>query len=236
MGSGSVPATDPRKADVGRAAGALVMDLLRRNLRPRDILTPRRVRERHGRRSSCTGGSTNAVLHLPAIAREVGLTLDIDEFDRVSRQTPLLADLKPGGRFVADDLHVAGGIAPRGASGSPRAGCCTQSAITVTGRTIGEEAAAATETPGQQVVRPLSNPLKETGGLVILRGNLAPEGCVVKVAGHERLHHRGPARVFDSEQAALAAVLGGQIRAERRRRDPLRGAGGQSRACPRCWP
>jgi dihydroxy-acid dehydratase len=210
MGSGSVPATDPAKADVGRAAGALVVDLLRRNLRPRDILTLAAF-ENAMASVVCTGGSTNAVLHLPAIAREVGLTLAIDEFDRVSRRTPLLADLKPGGRFVANDLHAAGGIGLV-AKRLAEAGLLDSGAITVTGRTIGEEAVRATETPGQQVVRPLSNPLKETGGLVILHGNLAPEGCVVKVAGHNRLHHRGPARVFDSEKDALAAVLGGRIR------------------------
>ena len=211
MGSGSVPAIDPKKADVGRAAGALVMDLLRRNVRPRDILTLDAF-ENAMTAVVSTGGSTNAVLHLPAIAREVGIRLDIGEFDRVSRTTPLLADLKPGGRFVAVDLHEAGGIrlvARRLAEG----GLLRQNAITVTGRTIGEEAATATETPGQQVVRPLATPLKETGGLVILRGNLAPEGAVVKVAGHNRQHHRGPARVFDSEKAALDAVLHGSIRA-----------------------
>ena len=211
MGSGSVPATDPKKADVGRAAGALVMDLLRRNARPRDILTEDAF-ENAMTAVVSSGGSTNAVLHLPAIAREVGLRLDIAEFDRVSRKTPLIADLKPGGRFVATDLHAAGGIAlvaRRLAEG----GFLRQNAITVTGRTIGEEASKAAETPGQEVVRPLANPMKPTGGLVILRGNLAPEGAVVKVAGHNRQHHRGPARVFDTEKAAYDAVLHGSIRA-----------------------
>jgi dihydroxy-acid dehydratase len=211
MGSGSVPAVDPRKADVGRAAGALVMDLLRRNVRPSDILTQDAF-ENAMTAVVSTGGSSNAVLHLPAIAREIGIRLEIGEFDRVSRKTPLLADLKPGGRFVAVDLHEAGGI-PLVARRLAEGGLLRQNAITVTGRTIGEEAARATETPGQQVVRPLANPLKETGGLVILRGNLAPEGAVVKVAGHNRQHHRGPARVFDSEKAALDAVLHGSIRA-----------------------
>ncbi len=211
MGSGSVPATDPKKADVGRAAGALVMDLLRRNVRPKDILTQDAF-ENAMTAVVSSGGSTNAVLHLPAIAREVGMRLDIAEFDRVSRKTPLLADLKPGGRFVANDLHAAGGIAlvaRRLAEG----GFLRQNAMTVSGRTIGEEASKASETPGQQVVRPLANPMKETGGLVILRGNLAPEGAVVKVAGHNRQHHRGPARVFDTEKAAYDAVLHGSIRA-----------------------
>jgi dihydroxy-acid dehydratase len=210
MGSGDVPATDPRKADVGRAAGALVVELLKRNVRPRDILT-KEAFENAMASVVCTGGSTNAVLHLPAIAREVGLSLPINEFDRISRKTPLLADLKPGGRFVATDLHAAGGIRLV-AQRLSDAGLLAKDAITVTGRTIGTEAADATETPGQEVLRPLANPLKETGGLVILPGNLAPEGCVVKVAGHNRLHHRGPARVFDSEKAALAAVLANQIK------------------------
>ena len=211
MGSSSVPARNPQKPDVGRQAGTLVMELVRRNLRPRDILT-RAAFENAISAVACTGGSTNAVLHLPAIAREVGVSLDIDEFDRVSRRTPLLADLKPGGRFVATDLYKAGGnrlVAKRLADAS----LLQRDAITVTTRTIGEEAAAAQETPGQEVIRPLANPLKPTGGLVILRGNLAPEGCVVKMAGHDRQHHRGPARVFDSEKAALDAVLSNQIHA-----------------------
>jgi dihydroxy-acid dehydratase len=209
MGSGSVPATSPEKAGVGRRAGALVMDLVRGNLLPREILT-REALENAIASVACTGGSTNAVLHLLAIAREVGVPLDIDDFDRISRRVPILADLKPGGRYVATDLYRAGGIALV-AKRLLEAGLLHASARTVSGRTIGEEAEAATETPAQDVVRPLSNPLKTTGGLVILKGNLAPEGCVVKVAGHERLHHRGPARVFDGEQAALAAVLGNQI-------------------------
>jgi dihydroxy-acid dehydratase len=209
MGSGSVPATSPEKADVGRRAGALVMDLVRSNLLPREILT-REAIENAIASVACTGGSTNAVLHLLAIAREVGVPLDIDDFDRISRTVPLLADLKPGGRYVATDLYRAGGI-PLVARRLLEAGLLHETARTVSGRTIGEEAAAANETPGQDVVRPLSSPLKATGGLVILKGNLAPEGCVVKVAGHERLHHRGPARVFDGEQAALGAVLANQI-------------------------
>ena len=209
MGSGSVPATASEKDAVGRRAGGLVMDLVRRNLLPREILTREAV-ENAIASVACTGGSTNAVLHLLAIAREVGVTLDIDDFDRISRRVPLLADLKPGGRYVATDLYRAGGI-PLVARRLLEAGLLHAAAKTVTGRTIGEEAAEADETAGQDVVRPLSSPLKATGGLVILRGNLAPEGCVVKVAGHERLHHRGPARVFDDEQSALAAVLANQI-------------------------
>jgi dihydroxy-acid dehydratase len=209
MGSGSVPAASPDKAGVGRRAGTLVMDLVRSNLLPREILT-REALENAIASVACTGGSTNAVLHLLAIAREVGVPLEIDDFDRISQAVPLLADLKPGGRYVATDLYRAGGIALV-AKRLLHAGLLHADARTVSGRTIGEEAEAATETPAQDVVRPLENPLKATGGLVILKGNLAPEGCVVKVAGHERLHHRGPARVFDSEQAALAAVLANQI-------------------------
>ena len=209
MGSGSVPATAAEKADVGRRAGALVMDLVRNNVLPREILT-REAIENAIASVACTGGSTNAVLHLLAIAREVEVPLAMDDFDRISRGVPLLADLKPGGRFVATDLYRAGGIALVGKR-LLEAGLLHADERTVSGRTIGEEAAAAVETPAQEVVRPLSNPLKPTGGLVILRGSLAPEGCVVKVAGHDRLHHRGPARVFDSEQAALSAVLANQI-------------------------
>lgn len=210
MGSGSVPATDPGKGAVGRRAGELVMELLRANVRPRDLITRESI-ENAIASVACTGGSTNAVLHLPAIARELGLELDLGTFDAISRRVPLLADLKPGGRFVATDLHRAGGIRLV-AKRLLEAGLLHAGARTVTGRTLGEEAADAEETPGQEVVRPLSHPLKETGGLVILHGSLAPEGCVVKVAGHTRLHHRGPARVFDGEQAALTAVLANQIR------------------------
>jgi dihydroxy-acid dehydratase len=210
MGSGSVPAMDPRKADVGRRAGELVMALVRQNVLPREILT-REALENAIAAVACTGGSTNAVLHLLAIAREVGVPLDIDDFDRISSAVPLLADLKPGGRYVATDLYRAGGI-PLVARRLLEAGLLHAGARTVSGRTIGDEAAAAVETPSQDVVRPLDNPLKPTGGLVILKGNLAPEGCVLKVAGHNRLEHRGPARVFDSEQAALTAVLANQIR------------------------
>jgi dihydroxy-acid dehydratase len=210
MGSGSVPATDPQKAAVGRRVGTLVMELLRANVRPRDLMT-RQALENAIASVACTGGSTNAVLHLPAIARELGLELDLGVFDEISRRVPLLADLKPGGRFVATDLHRAGGI-PLVARRLLEARLLHAEERTVTGRTIGEEAAAAQETEGQQVVRPLADPLKATGGLVILRGTLAPDGCVVKVAGHTRLHHRGPARVFDGEQAALTAVLANQIR------------------------
>lgn len=210
MGSASVPALDARKPEVAQAAGAKVMELLRDDLRPRQILT-RDAFENAIASVAATGGSTNAVLHLLAIAYEAGLGLSLDDFDRISERVPLLADLKPGGRFVATDLYHAGGtglVAKR----LDEAGLLHGSALTVSGKSIGDEAKAATEAAAQEVVRPLARPIKPTGGLVILKGNLAPEGCVVKVAGHEHLHHRGPARVFDSEEAAFAAVQQGQIR------------------------
>ena len=210
MGSGSVGATDPRKDRVGFEAGQLVMDVLRRGLRPSEILT-RKAIENGIACAAATGGSTNVVLHLLALAREAGVPLEIDDFDQISEQTPLIGDLRPGGRYVALDLDRAGGIqlvAQRLVEGGKVHG----DVITVTGRTLAEEAADAVETPGQDVVRPLSDPLKETGGLVILHGSLAPDGCVVKVAGYERTLHRGPARVFEQEEDALAAVLAGGIR------------------------
>ena len=209
IGSGDIPALDPAKEAAAVQAGAQALELLRLNLRPSRILS-RNALENAIAVVAATGGSTNAVLHLLAIAREAGLDLGLDDFDRVSARVPLLADLKPGGRFVALDLHRAGGtrlLARR----LDDAGLLHDTGLTVTGRTIGAEAATALETPGQQVVRPLDAPLKPTGGIVILRGNLAPDGCVVKVAGHDMLRHRGPARVFDSEEAAFEAVQGGRI-------------------------
>jgi len=211
MGISSVPATDEGKSRAGVLAGKLTLDLLRRNLTPSKIITKAAI-ENAIAGVAATGGSTNAVLHLLAIAREAGISLSIDDFDRVSSRTPILADLKPGGRFVATDLYAAGGtslIAKRMLEAGLLRGDC----ITVTGRTLAEEASAAKETPGQEVVRSKSNPLKPTGGLVILKGNLAPEGCVVKVAGHDTQSFRGPARVFDNEEAAFAAVENGQIKA-----------------------
>ncbi len=210
FGSGSVPATDEEKARVARDAGALAIDLIRRDLRPRQILT-RAAIENAIAAVAATGGSTNAVLHLLAIARETGVPLDIDDFDTISARVPLLADLKPAGRFVAADLHYAGGI-PLVAQRLLEGGYLHSEAITVSGRTIGEHAREAKETQGQQVVRPLAKPIKATGGLVILKGNLAPEGAVVKVAGHEMRQHRGPARVFESEEAAFEAVQAGRIK------------------------
>jgi dihydroxy-acid dehydratase len=209
MGSGSVPAVDGRKDEVAVAAGQLVMELLRQDLTPRQILS-RAAIENAIAAVAATGGSTNAVLHLLAIAREAGVPLDINDFDSISAHTPLLADLKPGGRFVATDLYHAGGI-QLVAKRLLEAERLHADAITVTGRTIGEEAAQAVERPGQEVVRSIDNPLKPNGGLAILKGNLAPEGCVVKVAGHNMDYHRGPARVFDCEEDAFAAVQSGRI-------------------------
>ena len=209
FGSASVPAVDVDKDRVARAAGALVMDVLARGLRPRQIVTKPAL-ENAIAAVAATGGSTNAVLHLLAIASEAGVALDIDDFDRISARVPLLADLKPGGHFVATDLHRAGGI-PLVARRLLEGGFLHADAITVTGRTIGEHAREAAETPHQTVVRPLSNPLKPTGGLVILKGNLAPDGAVVKAAGADHRMHTGPARVFDSEEAAFEAVRTGGI-------------------------
>lgn len=210
MGAGEVPAVDPRKAAVSEATGRLIMDLIRRDLRPRQIIT-RASLENAIAAVAASGGSTNAVLHLLAIAREAGVELTIDDFDRISARTPVLADLKPGGRFVAVDLFRAGGMRLL-AKRLLEAGVLHGDARTVTGRTIAEEAADARETGGQQVVRAVTNPLKKWGGMAILRGNLAPEGCVAKLAGHERLQHRGPARVFDSEEEAFDAVRRGAIK------------------------
>ena len=204
MGSAGVPALDPRKKEVAYHCGQLVMDLLRRDLRPSQIIT-RPAMENAIASVMATGGSTNAVLHLLAVAREAGVPLVIDDFDRISTRTPLLADLKPGGRFMAVDMYRAGGTAVV-AKRLLDAGLLHGDAMTVTGRTMAEEAMAAQETPGQEVVRPLANPLKPSGGLVILRGNLAPEGCVLKVSGYQITSHRGPARVFDCEEDAFAAV------------------------------
>jgi dihydroxy-acid dehydratase len=211
MGSASVPATDPKKDQVGFEAGMQVMELVRRDLRPCAIIS-RNALENAVASVAASGGSTNAVLHLLAIAREAGVELSIDDFDRISGRTPLIADLKPGGRFVATDLYRAGGIRLL-AHRLKQAGILHRQCMTTTGKTIGEEADTAVETPGQQVVRPLDNPLKPTGGLVILKGNLAPEGCVMKIAGHNMQHFRGPARVFDLEEKAFAAVQQGKIRA-----------------------
>ena len=211
MRANGVPAMSEEKAGAARRAGAIVMDVVRADLRPRRIVT-REAMENAIAAVAATGGSTNAVLHLLAIAREAGVPLAIDDFDRISARTPLLADLKPGGRFVATDLHRAGGIGLV-ARRLQEAGLLHDDALTVTGETIGAAARAAAETAGQEVVRPVTDPITPAGGLVILKGNLAPEGCVVKVAGHAPATHRGPARVFDSEEAAFEAVKRGAIRA-----------------------
>ncbi|HWD77044.1 MAG TPA: dihydroxy-acid dehydratase, partial [Solirubrobacteraceae bacterium] len=208
-GFSMVPAVDARKADVAQQAGALAIDVLKRGLRPSDIIT-RESLENAIAGIACSGGSTNGVLHLLAIAKEMGIELHIDEFDEISDRTPLLCDLKPGGQFVAPDLYAAGGV-PLVMKRLKDAGLLHEDAITVTGKTIGEVAEAATETPGQRVVRPLDDPIKETGGLAILHGNLAPDGCVVKLAGYERRKQTGPARVFESEEECMKAVTERQI-------------------------
>jgi len=211
MGFNSVPAMDPEKDQISFDCGKVVMNVLQNGIKPRDILT-RDAFENAIASVAASGGSTNAVLHLLAIAREAGVKLDIEDFQTVSERTPLLADLKPSGRFVASDMHRAGGIgllAKRLLDGK----YLHASAKTVTGLSIGAEAERAVETPGQEVIVPLNKPLKATGGLVILKGNLAPEGCVAKISGHERLEQRGPARVFDSEEDAMAAVTAKKIQA-----------------------
>jgi dihydroxy-acid dehydratase len=209
MGFNGVPAMDGRKDDVAFRCGEVVMNALKNDIRPKEILALPAFRNAIAG-VACTGGSTNAVLHLLAIAREAAIALDIDDFQTISERTPLLADLKPAGRFVAADVDKAGGI-PVIAKRLLDAGIADGSTLTVTGKTFAEQANAAREAAGQQVILPLDKPLKKTGGLVILHGNLAPEGCVVKISGHERLSHRGPARVFESEEEAMAAVTGKNI-------------------------
>jgi dihydroxy-acid dehydratase len=208
-GSAMVPAEDGRKLEVAREAGELVMDVLRRGQRPSDIITKEAL-ENAIAAVAMSGGSTNGVLHLLAVAKEAGVPLAIDEFDRISERTPLLCDLQPGGSYAATDLYEAGGV-PLVLKRMADAGVLNQGAETVTGHTIGHHAAEARETPGQRVVRGLDEPLAPTGGFAILRGNLAPEGCVVKLAGHARRSHTGPARVFDGEEPAMAAVLAKDI-------------------------
>jgi dihydroxy-acid dehydratase len=210
VGFNSIPATDPKKHPAAEAMGRVVMNALEEDLRPSRILT-RRAFDNAIAAVAASGGSTNAVLHLLALAREVGVDLAIDEIDRISRRTPLLCDLKPGGRFAAVELHRAGGIAlltKRLIEG----GYIDGDALTVTGRSIGEESDSVTETAGQEVVAPLSRPLRAEGGLVVLRGNLAPDGAVVKITAHTPTSHRGPARVFNREEDAFAAVSAGRIK------------------------
>ena len=211
MGLSSVPATNAAKGNAGYRAGEMVMELLRRDIAPSKIITKSAI-ENAIAGVAATGGSTNSVLHLLAIASEAKISLSIDDFDRISSRVPILADLKPGGRFVATDLYAAGGtalVAKRMLEGKLLHGEC----LTVTGRTLAQEASAAKESEKQEVVRKLDSPLKPTGGLVILKGNIAPEGCVIKVAGHNLQTFNGPARVFDNEEAAFAAVENGSIKA-----------------------
>ena len=210
MGYNDVPAIDPRKEEVAFETGNLVMELLRQGVTPRQIMT-RNAFLNGIAGAMATGGSTNVVLHLLAVAKEAGIRLSIDDFDRISRKVPVLADLKPAGRFAAPDMYQAGGMAVI-ARRLLDAGLLHPDEMTVTGRTIGEAARAARETAGQEVIRPLANPLKPTGGMVILRGNLAPEGCVLKVVGQDRMVHKGPARVFDREEDAFLAVKKGKIK------------------------
>ncbi|MGO9097230.1 MAG: dihydroxy-acid dehydratase [Bryobacteraceae bacterium] len=211
MGTAAVPQVYSEKGDVSFRCGEAILEAVRRDLKPRDIVT-RKAIENAIAGVAASGGSTNAVLHLLAIAREAGVPLEIDDFQTISARTPLLADLKPAGRFVALDVYRAGGI-PVLAKRLAEGGYVDGSALTITGRTFAEEAAEAQETPGQEVIRPLANPLKASGGLVILRGTLAPDGAVIKVTGMDRKAHRGPARVFDCEEDAMRAVTAGLIRA-----------------------
>src|SRR5437764_916121 len=210
-GFSMVPATHPHKAEVATDAGKLVVDVLKRGQRPSDIIT-RDSLENSVAAIAASGGSTNGVLHLLAVATEMGVELNIDDFDRISERTPLLCDLKPGGQFVAPDLYEAGGV-PLLMKRLKDAGLLHGDEQTVTGQTIGEIADAAEEQAGQRVVRPLDDPIKATGGLAILRGNLAPDGCVVKLAGYERRKQSGPARVFEGEEEAMHAVTAGEIKA-----------------------
>jgi dihydroxy-acid dehydratase len=207
----AVPAENQSKAEVAVQAGKLVMDVLARGQRPSDIIT-RESLENAIAAIASSGGSTNGVLHLLAIAKEIGVELSIDDFDRISERTPLLCDLKPGGQYVATDMYEAGGV-PVLLKRLKEAGLLHAGAQTVTGKTVGEYADDAQETDGQRVIRPLDEPIKPNGGLAILRGNLAPEGCVVKLAGHERRRQTGPARVFESEEDAMSAATAGKIEA-----------------------
>jgi dihydroxy-acid dehydratase len=209
MGTASVPQVDPRKETVAYRCGEVIVDCVRQDRRPRDIAT-RVAFENAIAGVAGTGGSTNAVLHLLAMAREAAVPLVLEDFQRISNGTPLFVDLKPGGRFVAVDVDKAGGI-PVIAKRLLQGGLADESALTCTGRTFGEEAADAQETPGQEVIRPIDQPLKPTGGLAILRGTLAPDGCVIKLSGHDKRQHRGPARVFNREEDAMAAVTSGKI-------------------------
>jgi dihydroxy-acid dehydratase len=210
-GANAVPALGNAKEEAARKAGELVMELLKKDVKPRDIMT-RASFENAIAGVAATGGSTNAVLHLLAIAREVGVPLEIGEFDSIAERTPTIANLKPGGDYVAQDLYNAGGYGLVSKE-LVAAGIAHPDETNVSGQSFGQIASAATATPGQQVIASIDKPFKPTGGLAILRGNLAEDGCVVKLAGHERTQHSGPARVFDREEEAFAAVQGGKIKA-----------------------
>jgi dihydroxy-acid dehydratase len=210
-GLNDIPATDPAKSEAAYEAGKIAMRLVRDDVRPSHVMT-RAALENGAAAIAATGGSTNGVLHLLALAHELDIDLTIDEFDTIAARTPVVADIKPGGRFVATDLHAAGGVALV-ARELLKAGLVHGDAPNVDGRSLAEVATAVVETPGQEVVVSIDAPLKPTGGLAILRGNLAPDGCVVKLAGHERLFHTGPARVFDSEEECFAAVKARRIQA-----------------------
>ncbi|HCL29700.1 MAG TPA: dihydroxy-acid dehydratase [Candidatus Latescibacteria bacterium] len=209
MGSGSIPATDPEKLEMAVDIGRLAVDIVRRDLRPRQIVTRASI-ENAIASIATTGGSTNGVLHFLAIAHEYDIELSLEDFHEISQRTPLMVSMKPGGLYVASDLHRAGGIALV-ANRLQARDCLHSDCVTVTGNTIGQEAQGAVETPDQQVVRPVDKPLKLSGGLVVLRGNLAPEGCVAKLAGHERTEHTGPAKVFEREEDVLPAIQSGAI-------------------------
>jgi dihydroxy-acid dehydratase len=211
LGSAAVPQVDPLKNGVAYRAGEIIVEAVRRDLQPCAIVT-RKAIDNAIAAVAASGGSTNAVLHLLAMAREAGIELSIDDFQTISERTPLLSDLKPAGRFVASDVHRAGGI-PVLLRRLVDGGYVDGGAMTITGRTLAEEAAEARETPGQEVIRPLANPIKKSGGLVILKGSLAPEGSVIKVTGIDRKAQRGRARVFDCEEDAMAAVTEGRIAA-----------------------
>ncbi len=211
FGLSGIPATDPAKPAAAETAGRIAVDLVRADHRPSEIITSPALRNAVAS-VAASGGSTNGVLHLLAIAHELGIELPLEDFDRIAQSTPIVADLKPGGRYVATDLHAAGGTALV-ARELLWGGHIEGSAQTVDGRTIEEVAGAAIEKEGQDVVVPLERALKPSGGLAILRGNLAPRGCVVKLAGHERLHHRGPARVYDSEEECFEAVVNNELTA-----------------------
>jgi dihydroxy-acid dehydratase len=210
IGLSGVPALAPEKIESCREAGHMVMELVKKGTRPSQIITPESL-ENAIASVAASGGSTNAVLHFIAIAHEAGLKLTVDDFDAISRRTPLLCDLKPGGKYFAKDYYEAGGSRLLAAR-LIEAGAIKGELMNVSGKTLAEEAKLAKETPGQKVIHTLAQPLKATGGLVILKGNIAPEGCVIKVAGHERLEHRGPARVFETEEAAFEAVDSGKIK------------------------